>query len=264
MNTWLPVSIIKQSLHDMKSSNLQSLNKDDDRDTLMQYVDRYTKILEHIQLHHDKIRHEYFHWLSPTDHAVTVSMNNCIHTFPTIMHAFEAHKVLALSDMKTMEFKTIMDIYITKILNSTLKEANDEGRLLGIDVELWDRQKETVMYNICRTFIDQNRGARNYLRNTTHTIDFLPHPSGCDGDGDNMLGKIWMEIRDELQHEDDDSEEISLQTEGEAHDDVADDAIEPLGQHRDRVLLDLAETPIERARQLPLGDDEKNKRQKKE
>jgi N-glycosidase YbiA len=88
-------------------------------------------------------------------------------------------------------------------------KANDT-RLLGQKVTMrpdWDQIKKQVMKEVCLAKFLQNSDLRKILMDTG-TEDLIEDSPvdwywGCgkDGTGQNMLGKVLMELREELQGE---------------------------------------------------------------
>ena len=68
----------------------------------------------------------------------------------------------------------------------------------------WEDEKRAIMKDICREKLHQHQYVEKTLRNTKNAelIEDSPKDEywgrGKDWNGQNWLGKIWMELRDEL------------------------------------------------------------------
>lgn len=113
--------------------------------------------------------------------------------FPTAEHAFQYKKA---------EYDPKMALKI-KAAKSP-RQAKQLSRQLTIDAERWNKQRKNVMLEILRAKLQQHHDVREALLATkTRAIveDTLDDNYwGIDrcGRGRNMLGKIWMQLRDEI------------------------------------------------------------------
>ncbi len=68
----------------------------------------------------------------------------------------------------------------------------------------WEEEKVKVMKEIMKAKVLQHEDVLNALRSTDNKVIEKNHPldffwgTGEDGSGKNVMGKIWMEIREEL------------------------------------------------------------------
>lgn len=68
----------------------------------------------------------------------------------------------------------------------------------------WDEVKDHVMYEVCKAKFTQNDGLKHKLKDTGDAILIEGNTWGdriwgvCNGVGENRLGRILMQIRDEL------------------------------------------------------------------
>lgn len=111
------------------------------------------------------------------------------------------------SEAPYQAMKTVIPTEIHEIHKAT--KANDT-RLLGQKVTLrpdWDQVKYAVMKDVCMAKFLQNRDLLKQLLETgdEELIEDSPVDyywgCGADGTGKNMLGKVLMEIREELRRE---------------------------------------------------------------
>lgn len=71
----------------------------------------------------------------------------------------------------------------------------------------WPEEKRAVMKEICRAKLDQHEYVQRTLERSGNTplVEDSPKDSywgcGADGNGENHLGVIWMELREELRPE---------------------------------------------------------------
>ncbi len=115
------------------------------------------------------------------------------------------------------EYKTVEHYYQSeKALNPVdkarimLAESPAKARRLGRQVKMrsdWDDVKDQIMYKGVKAKFTQNPEARAYLlatgdRYLVEDASFSPYwGSGHDGMGKNKMGKLLMQIRDELRQE---------------------------------------------------------------
>jgi ribA/ribD-fused uncharacterized protein len=117
------------------------------------------------------------------------------HIFPTSEHAYQAMKFI----------KTNTPIF-EKIKNA--KSAHDAQKLAienknTVDLD-WDKNKKSIMENILRKKINQHpyvlkkllqSGKREIIEDSWRDAIW---GWGKNKDGQNLLGNIWMELRDEF------------------------------------------------------------------
>lgn len=111
--------------------------------------------------------------------------------YPTSEHAYQCFKATNIHD-----FEYILDA-------KTPKEAAIRGRTLKEIRKNWDNLKIEFMKTIIHYKIEQHEDIKNKLLETGDAILIEDSPwdsfwgCGKDGNGKNMLGKIWMEMRDQ-------------------------------------------------------------------
>ena len=114
--------------------------------------------------------------------------------FPTAEHAFQWKK-----------FSQVMPDISALILEAPSPEA---AKQISIEnkkymSENWHQEKVAVMEEIFRAKAEQNQDVREALKRSgkRQIIENSPVDSfwgiGPNGDGQNMVGKIWMKIRDD-------------------------------------------------------------------
>ena len=110
--------------------------------------------------------------------------------FPTIMHAFQAHKY---PETEWKNFQTI-----------SLLDANNLGRKAVIDVSKWDAEKYDLMKSIYKGYLEQHTTIKDDLISTGDKHIFEVAVPGTywstanyetDSTGDNHIGRICMELR---------------------------------------------------------------------
>ena len=113
--------------------------------------------------------------------------------YPTSEHAYQAAKC---TDPQGQEaIRTARSPYQAKELaNKTYKAAKDRD---------WGSKKVAVLEEILRAKLAQHPEAQEALRKSGNEdiVEDSPTDSfwgeGADGSGQNMLGKLWMKLRDE-------------------------------------------------------------------
>lgn len=110
--------------------------------------------------------------------------------YKTSEHAYQVAK------FKDPETRSKIKHATSAFLARAYGQAQD-GRIENFD-------KVAVMKDIMRTKMQQHADVREALHATGNAIIEKNHPkdyfwgTGADGSGKNVMGKIWMEIRDEL------------------------------------------------------------------
>jgi ribA/ribD-fused uncharacterized protein len=111
--------------------------------------------------------------------------------YPTVEHAYQAAKSEQLEDR----------IKIASL--ATPAEAKSEGQLLTLR-PAWDKMKLTIMEHLVRQKFYRNEKLAKRLLDTGDEELIEGNNWGdrywgkCDGVGDNHLGRILMQIREEL------------------------------------------------------------------
>ena len=139
--------------------------------------------------------------LSPIALSVTVDLGKeCTreYPFPTIIHAFQAHKELYNKDIR---FDTNTEYNMMLYSTVSLKEANTMGSEVNLRVDDWDRAKRRIMKQLMQTHLEQCPSTLKKLKDHKGDIleNILPdfYWGYHVGSGRNEIGKIWMELRDE-------------------------------------------------------------------
>lgn len=127
--------------------------------------------------------------------------------FPTSEHMFHAYKVF-----KNWKYPTLDEIpaFIDFLTYETPGQAKRAGRKIDLNVAYWDKVKDDVMKHILEVkFSKDNWSLREKLKatedayleetNTWHDTYW----GVCNGIGENKLGKLLMEIREEIKQEKD-------------------------------------------------------------
>ena len=140
--------------------------------------------------------------LSPLHIPVTM----CATMFNSIMHAFQASKVLydkkydgcAEKDIGE-EQQTRMKAFATPALNTVNAWGGASGSI-RLDIQRWDADKTSIMRRLMVEACKQNSEVRSSLLRTTGDIyeDTLPDNfwGHCKGQGQNTAGDLWKDIRD--------------------------------------------------------------------
>jgi len=140
--------------------------------------------------------------LSPLHIPVTM----CATMFNSIMHAFQASKVLY--DKKydgcdekdiTDEQETRMKAFATPALNTVNAWGGASGSI-RLDIQRWDADKTSIMRRLMVEACKQKSEVKSSLLRTTGDIyeDTLPDNfwGHCKGQGQNTAGDLWKDIRD--------------------------------------------------------------------
>ena len=102
--------------------------------------------------------------------------------------------------------KTLDDAERLRISRLNPEDAKSEGRKLELRKD-WEEVKLTEMYNICKIKLTENPNLTKRLLETGSMVliegnDWNDYFWGvCGGKGENHLGKILMQIRDEIRKE---------------------------------------------------------------
>lgn len=102
--------------------------------------------------------------------------------------------------------KTLDDAERLRISKLNPEDAKSEGRKLELRKD-WEEVKLTEMYNICKIKFTENPNLTKRLLETGSMVlieenDWNDYFWGvCGGKGENHLGKILMQIRDEIRKE---------------------------------------------------------------
>jgi|SRR3989344_1838651 len=115
--------------------------------------------------------------------------------FPTVEHAFQWKK---FSDSRGDISKSILSAKSPHLV----KEISDAHK--AEQPEDWKKRKVEIMDVILRAKAEQHKDVREILKKTgkRKIIENSPVDNfwgiGPDGTGQNMVGKIWMKIRDDF------------------------------------------------------------------
>ncbi|GAB4001692.1 NADAR family protein [Glycomyces albus] len=114
--------------------------------------------------------------------------------YPTSEHAYQAAKCTDPVGQEAIRNARSPSLAKT-LANETYRTAKDPD---------WDRKKVAVLEQILRAKLAQHSEAQEALRETGDEEIVEDSPTdyfwgeGIDGSGQNMLGKLWMKLRDEL------------------------------------------------------------------
>lgn len=115
--------------------------------------------------------------------------------YPTCEHAYQALKCADQGGREEIR-KARSPLQAKALANETYKAARDPD---------WERKKVTIVEEILRAKLAQHSEAREALRATGDEDIVEDSPTdyfwgeGADGSGENVLGKLWMKLRDEDQ-----------------------------------------------------------------
>lgn len=155
----------------------------------------------------DTFRDEYFFlsnfYLSPITAFYLPSEYMVAITMPTGEHAFHATKVIASSS--PIEDRVAYVVRMSEV--ETPNEAKRLGRQISIDVDMWNQQSYSVMWQVQRLKYQQNHDLAEKLIDTGDATLIEGNTWGdrlwgqVNGVGQNLLGKILMGVRKELADE---------------------------------------------------------------
>jgi N-glycosidase YbiA len=113
--------------------------------------------------------------------------------YPTSEHAYQAAKCTDPQGQEAIR-NARSPLQAKALANETYRAARDPD---------WASKKVAVLEEILRAKLAQHLEAREALQNSGHEDIVEDSPTdyfwgeGADGSGQNMLGKLWMKIRDE-------------------------------------------------------------------
>ncbi|MEU5874184.1 NADAR domain-containing protein [Glycomyces sp. NPDC047369] len=117
--------------------------------------------------------------------------------YPTSEHAYQAAK--CIDPVGRVEIQNARSpLQAKELANEKYRDVRDPE---------WDSKKVSVLEEILRAKLTQHREAREALRESGDEEIIEDSPTdyfwgeGVDGTGQNMLGKLWMKLRDEQQRE---------------------------------------------------------------
>ena len=114
--------------------------------------------------------------------------------YPTSEHAYQATKCTD-PDGKEAIRHARSPLQAKTLAQEIYKDANDPD---------WASKKVAVVEEILRAKLAQHAEAREALKESGHEDIVEDSPTdyfwgeGADGSGQNVLGKLWMKIRDEM------------------------------------------------------------------
>ncbi len=135
--------------------------------------------------------------ISPVQLSVTI--NGIM--YPSLMHAFQAHKeryTQDLSDKDMADKDAIVTARMKEYTTIDLTAANHKGRHLNLDIKAWDEEKDDIMYSIISKCLEQDDDVKHKLMMTTNDIVEDTLPDEYWGGRCNNLGKSWMRLRTEI------------------------------------------------------------------
>jgi ribA/ribD-fused uncharacterized protein len=113
--------------------------------------------------------------------------------YPTCEHAYQATKCADPAGREAIR-RARSPLQAKSLANETYKAAKDAD---------WGNKKVAVAEQILRAKLAQHPEARDALRESGHEDIVEDSPTdyfwgeGADGSGQNVLGKLWMKLRDE-------------------------------------------------------------------
>jgi predicted NAD-dependent protein-ADP-ribosyltransferase YbiA (DUF1768 family) len=135
-----------------------------------------------------------------------ISLTMCATMFNSIMHAFQASKVLydkKYTGGDEEDFTSEQEKRMIPFATVSLSTANAWGGASGtinLDIRRWDADKTEIMRGLMIQACEQNPAVKSALLKTTGDIyeDTLPDNfwGHCKGQGQNTAGSLWMDIRD--------------------------------------------------------------------
>ena len=102
--------------------------------------------------------------------------------FPTMMHAFQAQKADT----------TLQSKYTT----CTLADAAAMGRMEVIDIDAWDANKDNLMLDIMRAYLDQHEHAKSAVKD--NDLSMLKETSMPDSYWPIRIPEMWRGIKAEM------------------------------------------------------------------
>lgn len=114
--------------------------------------------------------------------------------YPTAEHAYQAAKCTDPRGQEEIR-NARSPLEAKEISNGKYRAARDPG---------WDSKKLDVVESVLRAKLAQHREARDALRDSGDEEIVEDSPTdyfwgvGADGTGKNMLGKLWMKLRQEF------------------------------------------------------------------
>jgi len=115
--------------------------------------------------------------------------------YPTAEHAYQAAKCTDPRGQEEIR-NARSPLYAKEISNGTYRSARDAD---------WDSKKLDVVEAILRAKLAQHQEARGALRDSGDEEIIEDSPTdyfwgvGADGTGRNMLGRLWMKLRQEFE-----------------------------------------------------------------
>ena len=113
--------------------------------------------------------------------------------YPTCEHAYQAAKCTDPQGQEAIR-NARSPLEAKRLANETYKAARDPD---------WGNKKVAVVEEILRSKLAQHPEAQEALRDSGNEDIVEDSPTdyfwgeGADGSGQNMLGKLWMKLRDE-------------------------------------------------------------------
>jgi ribA/ribD-fused uncharacterized protein len=115
--------------------------------------------------------------------------------FPTAEHAYQWKKFCEHSPSVAQRILKAPSPYAVKKVSDAHKDQVSPD---------WSRQKKSVMEEILRAKLAQHEDVASKLKETHHKIIIENSPTdrywgiGVEGTGQNILGTLWMKLRDEI------------------------------------------------------------------
>ncbi len=133
--------------------------------------------------------------LSPLSLSVTIQGI----TYPSLMHAFQAQKEDYAKDYESLTIPETDRIVFAKkksYVSVDLQSANQKGRMINLDVDSWNYERDNVMYKILSKCYEQNDSVQQILSRAPVEIIEDCLPDEYWGGKTNKMGKMWMKLRD--------------------------------------------------------------------
>lgn len=116
-------------------------------------------------------------------------------TFPTVEHAYQWKKFVATQPEVAQNIFSAASPHLVKEISESNKAKTTEA---------WYSERIAVMEEVLRAKTSQHKDVRDILEKTESRTIIENSPvdgfwgNGVDGKGENIVGKIWMKIREDL------------------------------------------------------------------
>lgn len=133
-------------------------------------------------------------WEGPYASLSNFSAHNVVFEGVEYMTAEHAYQTSKFQDPAREKIKNAPSAYL----------AHEYGQSRGNRTENWESKKDATMKEIMRAKLMLHEDVKRLLLSTGNNPIEKNHPSdeywgiGAKGEGKNMMGKIWMQLREEL------------------------------------------------------------------